>query len=194
MQVLAFIGSPRKKGNTETLLEAVRRGVVRAGGQVETIRLCELKINPCTGCGGCDRTGVCVQEDDMTQLYGKIIAADRVVVASPIYFYGITAQAKAFVDRCQALWCRKYLLTQHGEWRDDPQRRGFFVSVAGTKGARVFDGAILTLKYGFDAMGFHYGGDFLVKRIDSLGDMAKHPDTLAEAEEAGFQFIKKSEK
>src|SRR3989339_1579099 len=104
MKVLALSGSPRKKGNTETLLRAVLKGVTAAGGEVQLIRLYDLRIQPCIACGGCDKTGECVLEDDMQELYPKILAVPRGILASPIYFYGITAQAKGFVDRCQALW------------------------------------------------------------------------------------------
>src|SRR3989338_3003385 len=89
MKVLALSGSPRKKGNTETLLHAVLKGVEAAGGEVELFRLYDLRIQPCIGCGGCDKTGECVLEDDMQELYPKILAAQRVILASPIYFYGI---------------------------------------------------------------------------------------------------------
>lgn len=189
MKVLALSGSPRKNSNTETLLSAVFKGVDAAGGEVEFIRLCELHIQPCIGCGGCDKTGVCVLEDDMQGLYPKILASQRVLLASPIYFYGITAQAKAFVDRCQALWNRKWLQKEKGEWRKDPSRKGFLVAVAATHGEKVFDGARLTAKYAFDAMGMEYGGEFVVKGIDSRGEMAKDEATLARAEQAGRKFM-----
>lgn len=189
MKVLAFLGSPRKKGNSEHLLEAFLRGVRQAGGAPEIIRLCDLTIHPCLGCGGCDKTGRCVQEDDMLELCDRIIAVKRIVLASPIYFYGITAQAKAFVDRTQALWSWKRLMEGKGKWRQDPDRLGFFLSVAATKGARVFEGAVLTMKYAYDAMGMRYAGDFLVKGIDLRGEMAKCVEKLKEAEEAGRKFM-----
>ena len=190
MKVLALNGSPRKGGNTEVLLAAVIQGMEQAGGQAEVIRLCDLTIQPCIGCGGCDETGRCVLEDDMVPLYDKIIAAKRVIVASPIYFYGITAQAKAFVDRTQALWSWKRLMTEKREWQPDPERKGFLLSVAATHGTRVFDGAILTVKYAFDAMGVAYGGEFLVRGIDRRGEMRKETEKLKEAEAAGKIFMR----
>ena len=189
MKVLVFLGSPRKKGNSEILTEAVFEGVRMAGGTPEIIRLCDLKISPCISCGGCDKTGKCVVEDDMTPLYDKILAADKIIVASPIFFYGITAQTKAFIDRSQALWNRKRLLHEKGEWQDNPERKGFFVSVAATRGAKIFDGAVLTMKYGFDAMGISYGGNFLVSGPDKRGDMKKYEQMLEKAKEAGKNFI-----
>lgn len=189
MNVLVFLGSPRKGGNSEVLTEAVLKGVRAAGGTPEIIRLCELKFSPCISCGGCNKTGKCVVEDDMTPLYDKILATDLIIVASPIFFYGITAQAKAFIDRTQALWNRKSLLMKKGEWQDNPDRRGFFISVAATSGARIFEGAVLTMKYGFDAIGTAYDRDLLVTGPDHRGDMAKFEQKLQEAEEAGKNFI-----
>ena len=189
MDVLAFLGSPRKKGNSEVLTQELLEGVRQAGGSPEIIRLCDLKISPCISCGGCDKTGRCVVEDDMIPLYEKIISIDKIIVSSPIFFYGVTAQTKAFIDRTQALWNRKRLLQKKGEWVDNPERKGFFISVAATRGGRIFEGAILTMKYGYDAMGMQYGGDFLVTGPDKRGDMAKYEKKLAEAREAGKNFI-----
>ena len=189
MDVLVFLGSPRKKGNSEILTEKVLEGVMKAGGSPETIRLCDLKISPCISCGGCDKTGKCVVEDDMTPLYDKIISIDKIIVASPIFFYGITAQTKAFIDRTQALWNRKRLLQKKGDWVENPERKGFFISVAATRGSRIFEGAVLTMRYGFDAMGLSYGGDFLVTGPDKRGDMTTYEQKLAEAREAGKNFI-----
>jgi len=189
MDVLVFLGSPRKKGNSEILTEALLEGVRGEGGMPEIIRLCDLKISPCISCGGCNKTGKCVVEDDMTPLYEKIISTDKIILTSPIFFYGITAQAKAFIDRTQALWNRKRLLQKKGEWVDNPERKGFFISVAATHGSKIFAGAILTMKYGYDAMGMQYAGEFLVSGPDKWGDMAKNEIKLAEAKEAGRNFI-----
>jgi multimeric flavodoxin WrbA len=189
MDVLVFLGSPRKKGNSEILTNALLEGVRQAGGSPEIIRLCDLEISPCISCGGCDKTGKCVVEDDMIPLLKKIIVTDKVILASPIYFYGITAQAKAFVDRTQALWNRKRLMQKSGEWTDNPDRKGFFISVAATKGSKIFEGAILTMRYAFDAMGMEYAGDFLATGPDKRGDMAKYEKILTEAREAGKNFL-----
>ena len=189
MDVLVFLGSPRKKGNSEVLTEAFLEGVKQEGGLPEIIRLCDLTISPCISCGGCDKTGKCVVEDDMIPLLKKIISTDKAILSSPIYFYGVSAQAKAFIDRTQALWNRKRLLQQKGEWVDNPERKGFFISVAATKGAKIFEGAVLTAKYAYDAMGMEYAGDFLVSGPDKRGDMKKNDKKLAEAKIAGRNFI-----
>jgi multimeric flavodoxin WrbA len=187
--VLVLEGSPRRGGNSEVLMDAVARGIVRAGGRLERIRVADLKIAPCIGCGGCEKTGHCVVKDEMTAIYEKIVAARRLLLVSPVYFYSLTAQLKAAVDRGQALWSRKHLLVEKGFWQDDPDRKGFLVAVAATKGARVFEGSILTAKYFFDATGFVYAGELLVRGVDRRGEMARADDELARAEEFGVQCL-----
>ena len=189
MNILAFRGSPRKGGNSDTLLDAVLQGVVTGGGTPDIIRLCDHKISPCISCGGCDKTGKCVVDDDMTPLYEKILNTNRIILASPIFFYGITAQAKAFIDRMQALWNRKRLLLEKGEYREDPNRKGLFLSVAASRGPRVFEGAVLTMKYGFDAMDVRYSDELLLKGIDQRGAMADLKEQMHLAEELGREFV-----
>ena len=188
-RVLALLGSPRKSGNSETLAGAVLDGMREEGGEPEVVRLCDLKINPCLSCGGCAKTGACVLEDDMDLLYHKLITYPRIIMAAPIFFYGIPAQAKAFVDRCQALWSRKQILKQQGKWKVDGSRKGFLVSVAATQGERVFEGAILTMQYAFDAMGLAYSGEVLVRGVDHRGEMQKARKEMVEAREAGRRFM-----
>lgn len=189
MNVLIFLGSPRKNGNTETLVKSVMTGIQEAGSTSELIRLSEHKINPCIGCGGCEKEGNCVIQDDMQELYPKMTSADRIIVASPIYFYGVTAQTKAFIDRCQALWSRKYLLSirLHG----DIPKIGYYLGVSATKGERIFEGAVLTVKYGLDAMDFSYGGEFVVRGADKKGDIQDFQEELERAMEFGASIVER---
>lgn len=188
-QILALTGSPRRGGNTETLVAAIARGASQVGGQCEIIRLADRVIAPCIGCGGCQKTGRCVILDDMQPLYDKLLTAQAVIIASPIYFYGLSAQTKVFVDRLQALWSRKQLLVAAHAWQVPSRRRGYLVSVAATMGGKVFVGAELCVRYAFDAMGFRYGGDFLVRGVDGRGEMAAMAEKLAEAEGFGRQLV-----
>lgn len=181
MKVLLLHGSPRRKGNTEVLLTRIAQGVEAAGGVSELVRLPELDIHPCRACGGCDKRGRCVIDDDMQGLYDKIDTADRIVIASPIYFYAVSAQTKAFIDRCQALWVRKYLLGQQAPGRAGVRRLGFLLSVSATKGERVFESTILSVRYAFDAMGLDYGGELLVRGKDARGVVADSADDLVRA-------------
>ena len=109
--VLILMGSPRKKGNTSILCDEFARGAEEAGNQVEKVLVVEKRINCCLGCNGCQRNGgTCVQKDDMQEIYQKILAADVIVLASPIYYYTWTAQLKAVIDRTYAM-----LATMHNK-------------------------------------------------------------------------------
>ena len=99
MNILIISGSHRKGGNTELLAEAFAKGAA-AHHHVEIVSVRDYKVNPCLGCDACFKTnGVCAQKDDMTILYEKMSQADMLVIASPVYFYGISAQLKAVIDR-----------------------------------------------------------------------------------------------
>ena len=86
MKITVLLGSPRRKGNSETLAQAVVKPIEQAGGTVEYIRLNDLSLRPCQGCGGCDKTGNCVIEDDMCDIYATVDDADRILLVSPVYF------------------------------------------------------------------------------------------------------------
>ena len=189
MKVLGIFGSPRRGGNTDTLLEETLKGTEKEGAEVERLHLTEFTITPCKECHGCDQTGECVILDDMQKIYPKLLDADVIILASPIFFYGISAWAKAFVDRCQALWSRKYLVKDPSLGKEGKRRKGFFISVAATKGARVFEGAILTAKYFFDVFNAEYLGELVFRGIDAKGDILKHPEALQQAFEAGRKLV-----
>src|SRR4030042_205412 len=190
VRVLGLFGSPRRGGNTDLLLEEALKGAAQKGARVEGVHLCDFKITPCRECLGCFKDGACVIPDDMQRIYPLLLEADVVILASPIFFYGITGWAKAMVDRCQALWARKYVLHDPALETKDKQRRGFFISVGGTKGQRVFEGAILTVKYFFDDFSVAYGGGLLFRGIDASGDILKNPEALPHALAAGRKLIK----
>ncbi len=174
MHALILNGSPRKNGNTEYIVTMVAEALTKAGAEVDPVRLADLDIHPCIGCGHCEKEGICIFKDDMVPLYEQIAAADKIILASPIYFYGLTAQAKTCIDRCQALWSRKYILKEPVSGK--PGRKGYLISVAATRGERVFEGAILTARYGLDAMDAPYNGDLLYSGVDFRGAVSEHPD------------------
>ena len=104
-KVLILMASPRKEGNTAALAARLAEGVAEAGGQAETVFLQDLAIAPCNGCNAChaEAGAGCVIEDDMQEVYAKMREAGALVLASPIYFFSVTAQLKAAIDRCYAL-------------------------------------------------------------------------------------------
>jgi len=189
VRVLGLFGSPRRGGNTEILLEEVLRGAEKEGAKVERLYLSDFTITPCKECHGCDETGNCVILDDMEKIYPKLLEADVVILASPIFFYGVTAWTKALIDRSQALWVRKYLLKEPSLGKEGKKRKGFFISLGATKGQKVFEGSILTVKYFFDVLNADYAGDLLFRGVEAKGDILKHPEALQRAFEAGRRLV-----
>ena len=189
MKVLGILGSPRKGGNTELLLEEALKGAEAAGADIERLRLTEFEIMPCKECLACYQNGNCILLDDMSKIYPKLLEADIIILASPIFFYGVTAWAKGLIDRCQALWARKYHLKDPSMGGEGKKRKGFFISAGGTKGQRVFEGAVLTAKYFFDALNADYAGEVVVREVDAKGDILKHPEVLQQAFEAGRKLV-----
>ena len=187
MKVLGIMGSPRRQSNTEILLDKALEGAREGGAEVEKVVVSELKVSPCREIYACHEDGNCPMKDDMQWLYEKLLEADHIALASPIFFYGLTSQAKAIVDRCQALWMRKYVLGMGKE--DNRIRRGVFISVGATRGERLFDGAVLTVKYFFDAIGVRYAGALLVRGIDGKAQIKEHPTALQDAFRLGQQLV-----
>ena len=189
MKVLGLFGSPRRGGNTDILLEEALKGAEKEGAEAERLRITDFTITPCKECHGCDQTGNCVILDDMQKIYPKLLEADIIILASPIFFYGVTAWAKALIDRSQAFWARKYLLKDPSSGKEGKKRKGFFISVGATKGERVFEGAILSVKYFFDVLNAEYVGELVFKEVEGKGDILKHPEALQQAFEAGRRLV-----
>ncbi len=185
MKVLGIFGSPRRGGNTDLLMDEALKGAQEVGANVERLYVVDYNLTPCKECHGCDRTGKCVILDDMQKIYPKLIEADLIILASPIFFYGVTAWAKTLIDRSQALWSKKYLLKDASLGKQGKKRKGFFISVGATKGQRVFDGAILTVKYFFDALNAEYVGELAIRGVEAKGDILKNPEALQQAYEVG---------
>jgi multimeric flavodoxin WrbA len=98
-KVLVLSASPRKGGNSDLLCDQFLSGAQNAGNQAEKIFLGDKKIGYCTGCGACNSSHECVQEDDMAEILEKMVAADVIVMATPVYFYTMNGQMKTFIDR-----------------------------------------------------------------------------------------------
>ncbi len=166
IKVLGIASSPRRGGNTDRLLEQVIAGASSEGARTKIVVLSDLNISPCRHCDGCIKTGKCVIDDDMQWLHTDLRETDRLVLASPIFFMGVTAQAKAMIDRCQALWVIKYVLKIPLALNSDKERSGIFVSVGGTKLHNLFEPAKATVKSWFTTLDISYAGELLFSGID----------------------------
>ena len=187
MFVLGLQGSPRVKGNTSILLSTFLGEAERLGARTEYLDVAKRNISPCQECGVCEQKGFCPIDDDMQEVYPLLRQADLIVMATPIFFYGVTAQLKALIDRSQALWSRRYVLglTDPGrKWR-----RGFSLAVGATKGKNLFEGVDLTANYFFDAVGASYDGSLTYKQIEGSGDIKKHPTALTDAKEKARALV-----
>ena len=185
MKVLGIMGSPRIKGNTDLLLDEALKGVRSESVEVEKLVVDKLDIKPCKEYYNCFQDGTCVIHDEMDSIYPRLLAADVVILASPIFFYAMPAQLKALIDRCQATWARRHILKTMPE----SNRKGAFIAVGATKGEKLFDGLILTAKYFFDAIGVSYAEELLIRGVDQRGEIKDHPAALEDAFQLGRRLI-----
>src|SRR5680860_1299419 len=169
--VLGLAGSPRRRGNTETLLDWTLAAAQAAGAEVVKFRLRELDVGCCIACDGCAETGQCIVDDGMDTLYPHLREADSIVLAAPIFSMGMAAQAKAMVDRCQPFWAIKYVLRQRVVPEGRPERRGAYLSAAGTTFDDVFDGARQVADYFFHVLEAKKIGELLCPGVDAKGEI-----------------------
>jgi len=186
--ILAIYGSPRRKGNTSSLLNQAVQGAVDAGSRVERVILRDLTMSPCLEIYGCKKTGRCVIQDDFQKIYDQLLKCDGLMVASPIFFYTVSSHMKILMDRCQSLWVKKYWIDNVPCGQQRARRKGLFISVGATKGKKLFDGTLLSIKYFFDVLDTELWKALLYRGIDFEGDVTKHPEYLQEAYEAGKEF------
>ena len=190
MKVLAVYGSPRRKGNTSILLKRAIEGAQQAGAEVEEVILRDLKMSPCLEIYGCKKTGRCFIQDDFQHFHDKILQSEGLMLASPIFFYSVSAHTKILIDRCQSLWVKKHWIDKVPFGQRKFRRKGLFVSVGATKGKKLFEGAILTMKYFFEVLDMELWNSLLYRSLEFEGDVLKHPEYAEEAYQAGKDLVK----
>jgi len=188
VKVLGISASPRAKGNSDLLLREALAGAESAAAETEYVRLCDLNIAPCTECNSCYETGNCSIEDDYQMVSAKMLDADRLIFATPIFFMTVCAQAKILIDRCQCLWAHKFILKQPliTASRD---RRAMVIAVGGTKSKKMFDSIRLTMKYYLDVLDMRYTANLFVNQVDTLGQIKSHPSAMKEAFRLGKGLV-----
>jgi multimeric flavodoxin WrbA len=183
-QVLVILGSPRRKGNSSTLAARISRGAKSAGAEVETVFLHALKISPCRGCNTCQKENSkgCAVKDDMQEIYPKLIKADAWVIASPIYWFTMSAQTKIFMDRC-------YALIAYAENPFAGKRIGIAMSYGGEDPFK--SGCVNALLTFQDA--YRYAGSKIVGMVygsaTDAGEIAHNKALMQEAEELGKRLV-----
>ena len=181
MRILGLSFSPRKQGNTELLLEKAFAGAGQLGAETELYRVAEQNIAPCDGCGACFGTGECHIEDDMQELCEKMLEADGIIFSTPVYFYNITAQGKAVIDRSIVII--------------RPDR-----NLANKIGGIIVAGGSLGLVDAVKDLYFYMvirqilPANFVAAYAANAGDVKKLPKCMAAAEDLGRQMVKIAEK
>jgi multimeric flavodoxin WrbA len=182
MKLLTLKGSPRLHGNSSTLADQLSAGATQAGAQVESVFLHRLKIHPCNGCDACVKIGRCPTKDDMQPLYDKLIEADAIVLASPIYWFNYTAQLKICIDRWYAIW-----KNNHDAFKNKPF--GFILTYGDTD---LYNSGAINAIYTFETMvrfldariiGWVYGS------LSDVGDAQKNPELMQKAFQLGEKIV-----
>jgi multimeric flavodoxin WrbA len=189
LKILGICGSPRRGGNTEVLLKEALKGAHEAGVEVEEIFLRDKTISPCLEIYGCKKDGRCVIKDDFQEVAEKMVQADALILASPIFFYTVSAHTKMLMDRCQSFWVKRYLLKRPIA-PDKSRRKGVFISVGATRGKRLFEGVTLTVRYFFDALDIDLSDTLLVRGVDGKGEILDHPEEIRTAYELGRKLAR----
>lgn len=189
VQLIAIYGSPRRDGNSATLLDRAVAGAKEQGAEVEEVFLRNYKISPCLEIYQCIKSGECAIRDDFPQILEKLEASDGVMLASPIFFYSVSAHTKIFMDRCQSLWVRKYWIEKQQFGKTPEARKGLFISVGATGGKKLFEGAELTVKYFFDVINTGLWKSVLCRNVDRKGEIDSREDYLEEAYQAGKDLV-----
>jgi multimeric flavodoxin WrbA len=184
LSVLGIACSPRHNGNTTRLLLEAMNTAQAEDHTTELVYLSDLNINPCQGCNACSAKGICIIKDDIPELQEKLIQADRVILAAPIFFMGVNAQTKTMIDRMQTFWARKYLLHKSLIKPLGPERIGLFLSTAGTEKVDVFKCAERSIQTFFHMLDIKYAQPCLYPGIDHAGEINEHPTAFDEVHKA----------
>jgi multimeric flavodoxin WrbA len=193
IKILAFAGSPRRHGNSETLLDWVLESMIADPEVVvEKVSLDEANINPCRGCNACEKLNKCVQRDGMDIYHDKIVSADIILLSSPIYCMGIASQPKALIDRAQVFRSRKYVLKLPIVPSERKGKRlGVFLATAGQNWSFVFDAAIPSVKCFFHVIDIRDAdmSYLMVNGVDENGAIYLHLTALRDAANLGKSLI-----
>ena len=183
-KVLVILGSPRRKGNSAALAARISRGAESAAAEVETLFLQDMEISPCRGCDTCKESNSrgCAIEDDMQEVYPKLIGADAWVIASPVYWFTMSAQTKIFMDRC-------YALSAYGRNPFAGKRIAIAMSYGDADAVR--SGCVNALRTFQDAFG--YTGSRIAGMVYGsavkAGEIENNQTLMREAEELGRRLV-----
>ena len=187
LKVLGISTSPRANSNSDLLLRQALAGAESTGAKTELLRLCDFKVAPCIECNHCYETGKCKIEDDYQILSAKMLDADRLIFATPIFFMTVSAQVKLLIDRCQCLWAYKHILKKPLITASKDQRE-MVIAVGGSKSTKMFDSIRLTMKWFLDTLDMSYATNLFVNKIEDAGQIKQHPSAMKEAFRLGKEL------
>ncbi len=178
MEILGIDGSPRAKGNTEILLDAMLAGAEEAGATISSVKLSHLDVSPCRACDSCKRTGECIQKDDMQDLLSKMKGSDVWILGTPVYWWGPTAQLKAFIDR----W--------YGVSQDFfRKRKAVLVIPMGSSNPKTAQHVLGMFEDIFAYLGMKQIGTLLAPGVHERGEAKTQSDLLEEATTLGKSIV-----
>jgi len=183
--ILAVKASARRHGNSDTILDAAIEVFEERGAEVQTVIPRQLTVSPCLSCNACMKTGDCIQDDDMQELYPRFCEVDHIVVASPIYFTSLPGHFKVFIDRFQCFWARKYVL----DTAPEPERTGMFLCVGAMDRERYYRCCRTTVKTWMHVMNIKCTVDRFFPGLDEKGDVAERPEYLEQARQAAVELL-----
>jgi len=192
MKIVAIVGSPRKKGNTSTLLAEVCKGTQEMGFETEMIYLSDYSFKDCIGCEGCTKTGKCVVKDDMQTIYEKINSSDALIIGSPTYFYNVSGLMKCFLDR---LYSYEFFDEEdRSVWLSYNEVFGlkYAVTVAVCEQIALTDMGVTSdmLSQTLTAVGWRSVANIKALHAFKQGDVNNHTQLLKECHDAGVKLAK----
>ena len=188
-RIVAIYGSPRRRGNTATLMQAAAAGARAAGAEVDEIVLRDLKISPCLEIYSCRTDGECRIRDDFQPVRERVLAAGGLMLASPIFYYAVSAHTKILMDRFHSLWVKRAWVDPQQQPTPD-RRKGLFIATGATQGRKLFEGTVLSVRYFFDTLEMDLWRTLLYRGLEGETDVLGHPDYLAEARQAGDELAR----
>ncbi|MBN2025793.1 MAG: flavodoxin family protein [Actinobacteria bacterium] len=188
--LLALYTSPRRKGNTALLLDALASGAGEASYRVESFHTASMDIRPCRACNRCFKEGECIQKDDMQIIYPHLFTAGAVAMAAPIFSMNICAQAKALIDRCQRLWSIRYVLEKSPvDEGFAAERKGFFISCCGRDKPETFACTRPTMAYFFYIIQVKGWESLTFAGVDEAGEILEVEGAMERARELGRSLV-----
>lgn len=184
LRVLGISTSPRREGNSEMLLRQTLAGAQEAGAIVEHLRLCDYRIEGCRECYDCLGQGQCSIQDDYQPILDRMLEADRLVLATPVFFMTVSAQAKLLIDRGQCLWVRHTVLHKP-LFEPKRDRRGLILAVGGSRSQKQFECVREPIRSCFRYLEIDYLGSLCINQVDEKGAILKRPDALEAASRLG---------